>query len=268
MMKSISELMDLSGRVVLISGGAGYIGQAIADAVAELGASVAVADLSETSCIDITTRIANKYGVPVAAFAVDLADEEQTLSLPAATVNKLGRLDVLINCAGFVGTTDLKGWTVPFEEQTAATWRMAMEVNLTSVFNLSQASAPFLKASGHGSIINISSIYGVYAPDMRLYDGLDMGNPAAYAASKGGLIQFTRWCSTVLAPNIRVNVITPGGVFRNQNEKFVERYIERTPLRRMAAEEDFKGAACFLASDLSAYMTGQNMIIDGGWGIW
>jgi NAD(P)-dependent dehydrogenase (short-subunit alcohol dehydrogenase family) len=95
-----------------------------------------------------------------------------------------------------------------------------------------------------------------------------MNNPAAYAASKGGLIQFTRWCSTVLAPDIRVNAVTPGGVFRNQDENFVERYIEKTPLKRMASEEDLKGAVCFLASDLSTYVTGQNLIVDGGFGVW
>ena len=260
--------MDLTGRTVLITGGTGYIGKAIADAVAELGASVAIADLNETSCIETAEHLTEKYKVLTAAFAVDLSNDEQTLSLPSETDNKLGSLDVLINCAGFVGTTDLEGWVVPFEDQTADTWRKAMEVNLTSVFNLSKASAPFLKDSGHGSIINISSIYGVYGPDMRLYNDLDMGNPAAYAASKGGLIQLTRWCSTVLAPDIRANVITPGGVFRNQDEVFVKRYVDRTPLQRMGVEDDFKGAACFLASDLSAYMTGQNLIIDGGWGVW
>ena len=95
-----------------------------------------------------------------------------------------------------------------------------------------------------------------------------MNNPAAYAASKGGLLQFTRWCATVLAPEIRVNAITPGGVFRNQDGSFVERYIEKTPLKRMAREEDFKGVVSFLASDLSAYVTGQNIAVDGGWGVW
>ena len=105
-------------------------------------------------------------------------------------------------------------------------------------------------------------------PDLRLYDGTTMGNPAAYAASKGGLIQFTRWLSTVAAPEVRVNGICPGGIWRNQDTKFIERYVARTPLRRMATENDFKGALAYLASDLSHYVTGQILTVDGGWTVW
>ena len=267
-MRSIKKLMDLSGRTVLITGGAGHIGRAMAESVAECGASVAVVDMEQASCEAAASELAGKYAVDCAGFSVDLAEEAAVRALPEKVAEKLGRLDVLINCAAFVGTTNLEGWVVPFEDQSADTWRKAMEVNLTAVFSLTQAATPLLKTSGHGSIINVSSIYGVYAPDLRLYEGTGMGSPAAYAASKGGLIQFTRWCSTVLAPDIRVNAITPGGVFRNQNERFVERYVHKTPLQRMAIEEDFKGAACFLASDMSAYVTGQNLMLDGGFGIW
>ncbi|MDO8629190.1 MAG: SDR family oxidoreductase, partial [Phycisphaerales bacterium] len=121
---------------------------------------------------------------------------------------------------------------------------------------------------GRGSIINIASIYGSYGPDLRLYAGTAMGNPAAYAASKGGLIQLTRWLATVLAPHVRVNSISPGGVFRNQPEEFVQRYEARTPLGRMATDDDLRGAMLYLASDLSRYVTGQNLSVDGGWGVW
>ena len=267
-MRSIKELMNLAGRTVAITGGAGHIGQAMADAVSELGASVAVIDLSPEACADVATGLAEKHGIKSVGFPVDLAEEMAVRELPTQITECLGGLDVLINCAAFVGTSGLEGWVVPFEEQSVDTWRKAMEVNLTSVFTLTQAATPFLKKSGHGSIINVSSIYGVYGPDLRLYEGTGMGSPAAYAASKGGLIQFTRWCSTVLAPDIRVNAITPGGVARNQDECFVERYEGKTPMKRMATEEDFKGAVCYLASDLSAYVTGQNLIVDGGFGVW
>jgi NAD(P)-dependent dehydrogenase (short-subunit alcohol dehydrogenase family) len=108
----------------------------------------------------------------------------------------------------------------------------------------------------------------LYGPDLSLYEGTGMNNPAAYAASKGGLLQFTQWSATVLAPDIRVNAITPGGVFRGQDKAFVARYTQKTPLKRMAQEEDFKGAVAFLASDLSTYVTGQNISVDGGWGAW
>src|SRR5207237_919399 len=141
---------------------------------------------------------------------------------------------ILINNAALVGTSQLKGWGVPFAAQNADTWRQALAINLTAPFVLTQACREGLMASGHGSVINIGSTYGVVAPDMGLYAGTEMGNPAAYAASKGGLIQFTRWLSTVLAPRVRANAITPGGVWRNQAALFHERYVARTPLGRMA----------------------------------
>ena len=131
-----------------------------------------------------------------------------------------------------------------------------------------QASAEALVASGHGSVVNIGSIYGMVGPDMRLYEDTAFGNPAAYAASKGGLLQLTRWLATVLAPDVRVNAITSGGVWRDHPEDFHERYVSRTPLRRMATVDDLKGAVAYLASDLSAYVTGHNLVVDGGWTAW
>jgi len=117
-------------------------------------------------------------------------------------------------------------------------------------------------------MINISSIYGISGPDQRIYGGTSLGNPAAYAASKGGLLQLTRWLATTLAPDVRVNAITLGGVERDQPAKFQEAYIQKTPLRRMAIEEDVKGAVAYLASDMSAYVTGHNLVVDGGWTTW
>ena len=130
---------------------------------------------------------------------------------------------------------------------------------------LAQASADALAASGHGSVVNISSIYGLVGPNTGLYEDTSLGNPAAYSASKGGLLQLTRWLATVLAPDVRVNAITPGGIRRDQPQAFHDRYVANTPMRRMATEEDLKGAIAYLASDLSAYVTGHNLVVDGGW---
>ena len=130
------------------------------------------------------------------------------------------------------------------------------------------STTPWLEKSGAASVIQIASIYGMLGPDLRLYEGTGMGNPAAYAASKGGLLQMTRWLSTVLAPKVRVNAITPGGIWRRQAAEFVERYESRVPLGRMGSEEDLKGAVAYLASDLSAYVTGHNLVVDGGWTAW
>ena len=123
-------------------------------------------------------------------------------------------------------------------------------------------------AAGRGAIINIGSIYGTVGPDFSLYEGTSMANPAAYGASKGGLAQLTRYLATALAPLVRVNTISPGGIARGQPASFVERYRSRTPLGRMGAEEDLKGAVAFLASDAAAYVTGQNLLVDGGWSAW
>ena len=155
-----------------------------------------------------------------------------------------------------------------FQKQSIETWKKALEVNLTAAFILAQGLVPILEKSEGANIINIGSTYGKWGPDYKLYEKTSMGNPAAYAASKGGLIQLTRWLATTLANKIRVNTLSPGGVFRNQPEIFVKKYNSRTPLGRMATEDDFRGAIAYLATDLSSYVTGQNLAIDGGWGIW
>lgn len=267
-MRPLKELMDLKGRVALITGGTGHLGCTMAEALAELGAAVAILDLDPAACQTRAETIAQEHGVASLGLACDLADEAATRSAPDRVARALGGLDILINCAAFVGTSQLEGWVTPFAQQSAETWRAALEVNLTSAFVLTQAAAPLLAARGRGSVINLASIYGILGPDMRLYEGTAMGNPAAYAASKGGLLQLTRWLATVLAPRVRVNGISLGGVWRNQPEAFVERYQARAPQGRMANEEDIKGAAAYLASDLSAYVTGHNLVVDGGWSAW
>lgn len=267
-MKSLSELMGLKGRVALITGGGGYIGSAIGDALAELGAAVVILDKHLSKSEAVAENLNKVYGIPTLGIGCNLLEEEEIRFVPKKVADVCGRLDILVNCAALVGTDVREGWNAPFEEQISTPWRLALEMNLTAPFFLTQICTPLLRASGHGSVINISSIYGVVAPDFRIYDATNMGNPAAYAASKGGLLQMTKWLSTALAPDVRVNAITPGGIFRNQPQSFCENYIQRTPLARMATEEDLKGAAAYLSSDLSAYVTGQNLIVDGGWTVW
>ena len=133
---------------------------------------------------------------------------------------------------------------------------------------MSQKLEPLLNGSKGANIINVGSIYGIYAPDFSLYEGTNMGNPAAYGVSKAGLNQLTKWLSTSMAPNIRVNSISPGGISRDQPKKFVTKYIQKTPLKRMANEVDFLGVMAYLSSDMSEYVTGQVIQVDGGWGVW
>lgn len=264
-MSELLKLLSFKNRTALVTGGAGYIGKEIVKAFLELGACVAALDLP--SKCDVFT---NFLGHPDAFLAIP-ADLERSTALahiPEMVAQAFGRLDILVNCAAFVGTTELTGWTVDFQRQSIDTWRRAIEVNLTSTFALSQAAAPFLAMNQCGAIVNIASIYGIVGPDWGLYDGTQMGNPAAYAASKGGVVQLTRWLATTLAPNVRVNSVSPGGVYRNTCEPFLSRYIARTPMRRMANERDIVSAVVFLASDMASYITGHNLVVDGGWTVW
>jgi NAD(P)-dependent dehydrogenase (short-subunit alcohol dehydrogenase family) len=267
-MKSIQELANLTGRTALVTGGGGHIGSEICSALAELGADVVVLDADAEACQRVAQNLVKEHGVRTLDLPIDLSKEEQVLSVPDRVLESFTGLDILINNAALVGASALKGWAVPFAQQSTQTWRMALEVNLTAPFVLVQSCTELLRQSGRGCIINVASIYGLVGPDDRLYEGTRLENPAAYSVSKGGLLQFTRWLATVLAPDIRVNSITPGGVWRNQPEEFRRRYEERTPLKRMATEEDLKGGVAYLASDLSAYVTGQNLVVDGGWTAW
>lgn len=266
-MRTLEQLQSLANRVAIITGGAGHLGRAFAETLAEMGCDLVLVD-SNPDTARVAEEIASQFRIRCRAEILDLRDLDAVRALPASVAERLGRLDILINNAGFTGGTSLKDWCVPFAEQSAEAWRAASDVNLLVPFLLSQASTPHLKAGGKGAIVNIASIYGVSAPDMRIYEGTSMGNPAAYNTSKAGLIQLTKYCATLLAPEIRVNCITPGGIFRNQPASFVEKYCAKTPLGRMAKEEDFKGAIAYLCSDMSTYVTGHNLIIDGGWTTW
>ena len=266
-MKSLAHLGNMTGKVALITGGVGHLGAAMGEALAEAGAQIIVLDLDQKKAQEAAFHLKGAYGGRHVGISVDLSKKEDIEKVPQCIREHFEQLDVLINCAALVGTSDLKGWATPFEEQDFFTWEKALEVNLTGAFYLIQQCKKLMDKSNSASIINVSSIYGISGQKVSLYDGLGYLTPAAYAVSKGGLVQLTRYLATVLAPNIRVNCITPGGIERNQGEVFAERYEAMTPLGRMGNEEDFKGVVHFLASSLSSYVTGQNVIVDGGWSL-
>lgn len=265
-MKTLKELMDLSGRVALITGGSGYVGSAAGQSLAELGAKIVVLDMEQEKCDAVAAELSETHKVDCVGFAVDLSATDEIATVPARVNERFGRLDIIIHSAAY--TANVPGWAVPFEEQTVEPWDRAMRINTTAAFLLVQGAKDLLVQSEGGSVLFLSSIYGIVGPDMRLYEGTGMNNAAGYAATKGGLLQLMRYLATVLAPHVRVNAISPGGIWRNQPEEFHERYKARTPLGRMATEEDLKGAIAYLASDLSNYVTGHNLIIDGGWTAW
>jgi NAD(P)-dependent dehydrogenase (short-subunit alcohol dehydrogenase family) len=256
---AVGELMRLDGRRALVAGGAGHIGAVAAETLAELGASVAVCDADAERAQAVAERIG---GIAVAA---DLRDEGRARSSVRQAAAELGGLDVIVHAAALVGSSSLPGWAVPFGEQSVEAWDEALRVNLTSAFVLVQEARDSLAASGHGAVVLFGSIYASVGPEPALYEGTSMANPVAYGASKGGVLQLMRYLASELAPRVRVNAISPGGIERDQPADFRRRYEERTLLGRMATESDLKGAIAYLASDLSAYVTGHELVVDGGW---
>lgn len=262
-----TKMFALEGRTALITGGAGVIGGTLAETLGGLGARIAVHDLEPTR-VDTQITTLKAAGIEAIGAPGDLESEAETDAVVNKVLTDFGGLDILINNAAFVGTSGLSGWNEPFERQSLESWNRAVRVNMTAVFQLTQRAAPALRQSGHGSVINIASIYGLVGPDPALYEDLPMHNPAAYNASKGGLVQLTRWLSTMMAPKVRVNAIAPGGLWRGQPEAFVTRYEARTPMGRLGKPEDLAGAVAFLASEASAYVTGVTLPVDGGWTAW
>jgi NAD(P)-dependent dehydrogenase (short-subunit alcohol dehydrogenase family) len=267
-MPTIKELSSLKGRRALITGAAGRLGQVFADTLAELGGDLILVDLPGTELEGLANKVIKDWGVSVESIFCDLEHQDQRSDLIKRIATSQRNLNILVNNAALVGTSEITGWSVPFEKQSIDTWRRATEVNLIAVFDLCQGFLPLMKNAPGANIVNIASIYGSYGPDWSLYENTNMGNPAAYAATKGGLIQLTRWLATTIAPEIRANAISPGGVLNDQPKSFQSRYELKTPMGRMASLDDFKGAMTFLSSDLSSYVTGHILEVNGGWGTW
>ncbi len=265
-MKSIRDAINLNGAPVLLTGAMGGIGRNIAQLLVELRAEIILLD--KVADWEFTEKMSALSDFPVTFFACDLEDRENREEVIEKINGHTSSLFSLINNAAFVGKSNLEGWNVPFNEQSLDTWQRVLEVNLQAPFHLAQGLFPLLENTHGANIVNMGSIYGVVGPDWRLYEKTTMANPSSYAASKGGLIQLTKWLATTLAPKVRVNALCPGGVFQNQPTSFVDEYVSRTPLKRMAKANDFNGATAFLVSPMSEYMTGQVICIDGGWTAW
>jgi NAD(P)-dependent dehydrogenase (short-subunit alcohol dehydrogenase family) len=266
----LASQFDLDGRVALITGSANILGPEFAAALAEYGAQVALADINAESCTQVAREIRETFGVQAKAYEIDVADEKEVGQLVNEVVSTFGQIDILINAAA----NKPPGYFRPFVEYDLDDWNRVMDVNLTGMFLTAKHVVPHFIAQEGGTIINIASIYGIVGPDPRVYEGswyLDqqINTPAIYAASKGGVVAFTRYLATTLASyRIRANSITPGGVYSGQNEEFAKRYSDRVPLGRMGNREELRGAALFLASEASSYITGHNLVVDGGFSVW
>ncbi len=266
------ELFSLSGRTVVVTGATGLLGQQHCRALADAGAAVIVTDLDADRCESVAAGLGpNAHAVPA-----DITDESAVRTLRTRALEISGAIDVLVNNAAVNDHYASSGAALEqsrFEYYPLALWQQCLNVNVTGMFLCCQILGQVLAQQGHGSIINIASTYGVVAPDQSLYKDAEgrqrFYKSPVYPTSKGAVLAFTRYLASYWGHRqVRVNSLSPGGVEDHQEACFVERYAQRTPLGRMAMASDYRGALIFLASDASAYMTGANLIIDGGFTIW
>ena len=240
----------LENKIIVITGGNGLLGSAIIKRLKIEGAFV------------INLDINHKTNESLSNIACDITIEESINNALNLIIQKYSRIDGLVNNA-YPRTKD---WGNKFEEIKLNSWKQNIDWQLNSYFYISQQVAMQMTKQKNGSIINIASIYGVVGPDFSVYDGTNMTMPAGYAAIKGGLINLTRYMASYFGPhNVRVNTVSPGGIFNNQNITFVQNYEKKVPMRRMGTPDDIAPSIEFLLSDESRYITGQNIIVDGGW---
>ncbi len=275
---TIQEKFDLTGKTAVVTGGSGLLGKEFCRTLAEGGANVIVADIAEAAANEVATGLADA-GYAAAGFGLDVTRKDSVEALVDTTIQQFGSLDILVNSAAldpkFDADASSKGIAPgAFEDYPLEDFKAAVDVNLTGMFLVTQACVkPMIAQGKKGSIINICSTYGLNGPDQRLYlkdDGSRVAfKPVYYTTTKAGVMGFTKYLAAYYAEtDIRVNALTPGGVFNDHNDTFNRKYSEKTIMGRMARKDEMNGALLFLASEASSYMTGNNVVVDGGWTAW
>jgi NAD(P)-dependent dehydrogenase (short-subunit alcohol dehydrogenase family) len=271
-MPGISKIFSLKDKVAIVTGAAGLIGKHHCEALAAADATVIACDINTSSIKDYV----NKLGFNSMTIDMDVTDKSSIEIAKELILENFGRIDILVNNAAIndmfenpqAATEQSK-----FENYPLNLWKKSLDVNVTGVFLCSQIFGTEMAKNGKGSIINVASTYGIVGPDQSLYidknGKQNFYKPPAYSATKGAVISFTKFLAAYWGhKGVRVNTLSPGGVENSQDEFFVEKYSKKTPLGRMAAPTDYMGAVVFLASDASSYMTGANLVVDGGWTCW
>jgi gluconate 5-dehydrogenase len=259
---SVFDLFNLSGKVAFISGGAGLLGTAFSEALSDAGAHLVIASRNLEKCQELADRLEGEHF----ALQLDLADEGAIRRAIDACVGRFGRLDVLIN-NGYGGSLPR------IENATAEDFQNSFAVGVTSYFVAAQQAHRYMRAIGGGAIINIGSMYGVVGSYPDAYQGLDFGSPPNYHALKGAVVHLTRHLAVYWAKdNVRVNCLSPGPFprpeTRSQSPEFIRRLESHSPMRRMGEPAELKGALLLLATEAGSYITGQNLLVDGGWTAW
>ena len=242
----------LKDKIIIVTGGNGLLGKAIVRIIKEEGAFCINFDINHKTNDDLSN------------VECDITNKDSIDSALSLVIVKYSKIDGLVNNA-YPRTKD---WGNKFEDIKLDSWKKNVDWQLNSYFYMSQQIAIQMSKQKSGSIINMASVYGVVAPDFSVYEGTNMTMPVAYSAIKGGLVNLTRYIAAYFGPQqIRVNTVSPGGIFDNQNITFVKNYEKKVPMRRMGSPDDIAPSVVFLLSDDSKYITGQNLIIDGGWTI-
>lgn len=268
----MNELFSLQSKVAIVTGALGLLGRQHCHALAAAGANVVVADLDETAVADFAASLPQ----PALGAMLDVTNPESILALRQKTLATFGQIDVLVNNAAINDRFESPAMAADysrFEAYPLEMWQRSLAVNVTGVFLYAQILGIQMVMQGCGSIINVASTYGIVAPDQSLYRQPDGSQPfyksPAYPTTKGAVIAFTKYLAAYWGGSgVRVNALSPGGVENGQESYFVANYSQRTPLGRMASPDDYRGAILFLASEASAYMTGANLVVDGGWTVW
>jgi len=271
---NLQQLFSLKGKNAIVTGAMGILGKRFCSGLAEFGANVALVDLDQAAVDTFAHELSDSYGVKAVGIACDISSPESVRNMVAKSVIELGEVNILHNNAAGK-SNDLDAFFAPFEEYSLEQWREIMSVNIDGMFLVAQAVGKQMVLQGKGgSIIQTASIYGIMAPDQRIYEGSfymgrQINTPAVYSASKAAVVGLTKYLATYWSERgIRVNTLTPGGVESGQNEDFKRNYSARIPLGRMADRDEMVGALIYLASDASSYVTGHNLIVDGGLQAW
>ncbi|MCH7611319.1 MAG: SDR family oxidoreductase [Chloroflexi bacterium] len=269
------DKFDIADRVAIVTGGAGLLGRSHALTLASAGAAVVIADVREQAAEETAADVRGATGRECLPLEVDVSDAGSVETMVKQVLERYGRIDILVNNAALDPKFDREHagrHSTSFEEFPLEAWQQAMDVNITGMFLCAQAVAPTMVEAGQGVIVNVSSTYGIVGPDQRLYqrEGQpERFKPVTYSVAKAAALGLTRYLATYFAgKGIRVNALTPGGVFADQDDEFVRRYSAKTVLGRMAEKEEISSALLFLVSDASSYMTGANLVVDGGWTAW
>jgi NAD(P)-dependent dehydrogenase (short-subunit alcohol dehydrogenase family) len=269
---SLEDLFSLKNKVAVVTGAAGLIGKQHCYALSEAGANIIICDIDRNKCEMLARELKTKS----IAVEVDITKSESVKNLKDKILTEFGKIDILVNNAAINDMFENPSAAAElsmFENYPLDMWQKSIDVNITGTFLCSQILGSEMAKAGKGSIINIASTYGIVAPDQSIYknkNGIqNFYKSAAYPVTKGAVISFTKFLAAYWGKKgVRVNALSPGGVENNQDQFFIENYSARTILGRMAKSSDYKGAVVFLASDASEYMTGANLIVDGGWTAW